>query len=68
MAQDQVHKGFILGPIFHGLEFLFATSHLLTRMLGVSRPNRNLGLGLCFRRELGAIIFREHPAATQQFR
>ena len=68
MGQDQARNGFIVGTILRGLRFGFVAFHLFTRMFGESSPDWNFGLGLCFGCELGAIIFREHPAATQQFR
>ncbi len=68
MGQEQARNSFIVGTILRGLRFGFAASHLFTRMFGESSPDSNFGLGLCFRCELGTIIFREHPAATQQFR
>lgn len=68
MEQDPARKSFILGAILRGPRFGFAAYHLFTRMFGESSPDPNFGLGLCFRCELGTIIFREHPAATQQFR
>ncbi len=66
--QDQARESFILGAILRGWRYRFSASHLFTRMLGESSSDSSFGLGLCFRCELGAIIFREHPAATQQFR
>ncbi len=68
MGQDQVRKSFILSAILRGPRFGFGASHLVTRMFGESSPDSKFSLGLCFRCKLGAVIFREHPAATQQFR